>query len=73
MIMPRMNGTELIARIKESHKDAKTMIMTAYGITQDSVDENIKVIPKPFDMDTLALAIKESLNEKKGDSAAAAD
>ncbi len=65
MIMPRMNGLELLTKLKEARQPAKAMIMTAYGVTADSVDKSIRVLPKPFDMDTLAQVVRESLAEKE--------
>jgi len=73
MIMPRMNGTELISRLKQTHEEAKTLIMTAYGVTDESVDCSVKVLPKPFDMETLAHVVKESLSRRRTDAAAAPD
>ena len=61
MIMPRMNGVELVTKLKEIHEEAKTLIMTAYGVKEESVD--IPILPKPFDMDTLAEVVKGSLTK----------
>jgi two-component system, cell cycle sensor histidine kinase and response regulator CckA len=61
MIMPKMSGTELISKLKEDENSAKTLIMTAYGVTKESVDNDTIIIPKPFDIDTLEKAIQDSL------------
>lgn len=61
MIMPGMRGTELIRRLKEVKGDLKALIMTGYtpDLEQRSVASN--VINKPFDLDTLSVAVRATL------------
>lgn len=61
MIMPRMNGWELISRMRECASTARALVMTGYGAVPNKPDDDTGIIAKPFDLDTLARAIKESL------------
>ncbi len=65
MIMPGMRGTELIKRLKELRGDLKTLIMTGY--TPDAEQRSLasNVLNKPFDVETLAKAVKETLVGKR--------
>lgn len=63
MIIPKIKGLELINRLKESGSKAKALIMTGYGASLQLNDSNTKIIHKPFDIDTLAKAVKSILNE----------
>ncbi|MFM1847281.1 MAG: hypothetical protein RL417_755 [Pseudomonadota bacterium] len=62
MIMPRMNGSEVIASIKESGRTTQWLMMTGYGYSPEGVDADTPVIPKPFDIVSLGRAVKEVLH-----------
>ena len=63
MIMPKMRGVDLIKQIRETHSDVRALLMTGYspGMHME-LDE--PVIHKPFDVDTLAKAVKKALNRE---------
>ncbi|MBX7137424.1 MAG: response regulator [Oligoflexia bacterium] len=61
MIMPKMNGTELISKLKASDSSVRTLVMTGYGLNPPGGDPSETVIPKPFDLQTLAKAVKQAL------------
>jgi CheY-like chemotaxis protein len=69
MIMPKMNGSELVGLLKQRQQDTKTLIMTAYGVTQDALGDSTRIIAKPFDIDTLAQTIRELLDGEQGEAA----
>jgi len=61
MVMPRMDGLELLSRLRESSGDTRALLMTGYGVIPGKSEDGTDVIPKPFDLDTLAKAVKTSL------------
>ncbi len=65
MIMPDINGVEIIRIIREIKSDIKVLISSGYGkenIDDDILDEgNIDFIQKPFVMQSLSEKIKELL------------
>ncbi|NLF24581.1 MAG: response regulator [Deltaproteobacteria bacterium] len=63
MIMPKMNGLELIKELRSKANTPKALIMTAYGVTQESLKGETKLIAKPFDIDSLAQTVRELLDE----------
>lgn len=62
MMMPKMDGLELLSNLKQSQSSAKALIMTGYGATHNLQDIAQGVLTKPFDMDTLALMVKQALH-----------
>jgi DNA-binding NtrC family response regulator len=69
MKMPRMNGLELLKRVKEGYPDAIVIIITAYGSIESSV-EAMKLgasdyLLKPFKPDQLALVLEKIARERK--------
>ena len=67
--MPGMSGMELFAEIRERGLSIPTIIMTAYGTT-DTTIEAIKqgafdYIEKPFDIDTLHTVLKKVKRQRK--------
>ena len=67
IMMPRMNGIEVLQRIKEKHPDTKVILLSGYGSTQDAV-EGIKsgafdYLTKPLDRDRLVAKIEQA-NER---------
>ena len=61
MVMPKMQGYELIDRAKDV-SNVVPVVMTGYGHTRETSIRKLNVIQKPFDIDTLAVAIREALN-----------
>jgi PAS domain S-box-containing protein len=62
MIMPRMHGLDLISKLKDADSKLKALVMTGYGVTNDTKSHACSVIPKPFDINTLAHAIRNALH-----------
>lgn len=63
MVMPKMRGVELIERIRNSRGSIRSLLMTGYNSDADSYD--MSVIHKPFDITTLAKAVKTTLTSEK--------
>lgn len=63
MVMPKMHGFELIERIRNNNPGAKALLMTGYGAATLRPPEAVKIINKPFDIETLAKAVKLSLEQ----------
>lgn len=64
MIMPRMHGMDLVSKLKSSNDKVKALVMTGYGVSAQSSAE-CGVLPKPFDIETLAHAVREALHPQK--------
>jgi signal transduction histidine kinase len=62
LVMPRMHGLEVLERIRGEYPHMKTLLMTGSGHVPNGNHQRQQVIPKPFDMETLASAIKSSLS-----------
>ncbi|MBE6184712.1 response regulator [Heyndrickxia ginsengihumi] len=65
MKIPGMDGIEILKRMKKIHSDIRVIIMTAYG-ELDMIEETKKLgalthFAKPFDIDDIRKAVKESL------------
>ena len=67
-IMPKLTGHEVYRRIKAVHPETKVIFCTGYDpeTAQSSfiVQENVALIEKPFDADTLLRAVREVLDEE---------
>lgn len=65
MTMPRMDGIELLSRIKGSRPDVPVIMMTAYGTVEKAVDAMKKgafdYITKPFQNEDLIRIIRKAL------------
>ena len=64
IMMPRMNGIEVLQRIKEKHPDTEVILLSGYCSTQDAV-EGIKsgafdYLTKPLDRDRLVAKIEQA-------------
>lgn len=69
LMMPEMNGLELLSRAKSIHPDINFIVMTAYASVDTAIEALKKgafdYITKPFKVDEIKLAIKKSLTQKK--------
>jgi len=65
MIMPRMNGTELLKSMKAARPAAKTILMSGYSeqfkTQQGGVLDQFSVLQKPFSMSSLVTAVRAAL------------
>lgn len=61
--MPRMNGIELLEKVKEKNPDTEVIIITGYGSVSSAVEAMKKgaydYITKPFDLDDLTIRVKK--------------
>jgi signal transduction histidine kinase/ActR/RegA family two-component response regulator len=68
IVMPRMSGSELAARLKAARPDVKILFMTGYseytGDSQDRRFTEIPVLQKPFSISSLVAKIREVLAAK---------
>ncbi|MGB8657594.1 MAG: sigma-54 dependent transcriptional regulator [Candidatus Zixiibacteriota bacterium] len=69
LMMPEMNGLELLSRVKSMDSDLDFIVMTAFA-SVDSAIEALKkgaldYITKPFKVDEIKIAVKKSLEQKK--------
>ena len=65
LIMPDMNGVELIQKVKQRHPNAVAIVITAYATIKTCVDAMrygaSDYITKPFDMDEIRAVVKRSV------------
>ena len=65
LIMPDMNGVELIQKVKQRHPNAVAIVITAYATIKTCVDAMrygaSDYITKPFDMDEIRAIVKRSV------------
>ncbi|MDM7915187.1 MAG: sigma-54-dependent transcriptional regulator [Candidatus Eisenbacteria bacterium] len=67
--MPRMDGAELLQRIKRDHPQIDVIMMTGYGTIQNAI-QAMKIgatdyITKPFDRDELLRAVNQILESRR--------
>ncbi|MCL5102922.1 MAG: sigma-54 dependent transcriptional regulator [Armatimonadetes bacterium] len=66
LIMPDINGVELLAAAKEIKPSMPVLMITAHGTIKSAVDAMkmgaLDYIPKPFDLDEIKLVIKNALD-----------
>ena len=65
LIMPDMNGVELIRKVKGRHPEAVAIVITAYATIKTCVDAMrygaSDYITKPFDMDEIRAVVKRAV------------
>ena len=75
LIMPDMNGVELIQKVKQKHPEAVAIVITAYATIKTCVDAMrygaSDYITKPFDMDEIRAVVKRAVSRAAETSAAA--
>ena len=62
-VMPKIQGLELVELLKKENHCKQTLVMTGYGASQQANDPSMQVLHKPFDLDTLAKAVKSTLKK----------
>lgn len=69
VVMPDMNGLDLLKKAREAHPDLPAVIITAYGAIPSAVDAMrngaLDYLTKPFDLDVLKRLVKVSFQEPK--------
>jgi PAS domain S-box-containing protein len=67
-IMPKLTGHEVYRRIKAQHPSARVIFVSGYdretGQSQPLFRENLRLVEKPFDADTLLRSVREALDEE---------
>ncbi len=75
LIMPDMNGVELIQKVKQRHPNAVAIVITAYATIKTCVDAMrygaSDYITKPFDMDEIRAVVKRAVSRAAESQAAA--
>jgi PAS domain S-box-containing protein len=65
VVMPKMNGRELVDRLRKLNLKFKTLFMSGYTINVIShhrgLDEGVHFIQKPFSHENLAVKVRETL------------
>lgn len=68
LIMPDMNGVELLTAAKDLCSNMSVLMITAHGTIKSAVDAMklgaLDYITKPFDLDDIKLVIKNALDRK---------
>jgi len=66
--MPGMNGIEVLKKLRETDKESRVILMTAYGdqhYMAQAEDLGVaKFIIKPFDLNDLKIQVEEILQDK---------
>ena len=69
LIMPDINGVELLSAAKEMNSGISVLMITAHGTIKSAVDAMklgaLDYIPKPFDLDEIKITVKNAL-ERRG-------
>lgn len=69
LIMPDINGVELLAAAKEIKPSMSVLMITAHGTIKSAVDAMklgaMDYIPKPFDLDDIKLLVQNALERKE--------
>ncbi|MEJ2323341.1 MAG: JAB domain-containing protein [Nitrospirota bacterium] len=70
MVMPDLSGFELMSRIRQTHPDIPLIITSGdvgYGADESAAGfRKVSFLPKPFDLATLSLRVRESLGRGGG-------
>lgn len=68
VIMPKMNGKELVEKLKSIYPEIKSLFMSGY--TENAIaihgilEEGIQYLQKPFTVESLARKVRDVLNKK---------
>lgn len=69
LMMPELNGLELLSRVKSLDPDANFIVMTAYASVDTAIEALKKgaydYLTKPFKVDEIRIAIKKALEQKR--------
>jgi two-component system, cell cycle sensor histidine kinase and response regulator CckA len=68
LIMPGMSGRDLAALLKVSRPDMVVLFMSGYNDSEiqrrDALDPGVAFLRKPFTLDELARAVRETLDQR---------
>lgn len=67
--MPRMGGLELLARIRESHPEVVTLIMTGYGTVETAIEAMKRgafdYVLKPFKVEEVMHTVRRGIEQQR--------
>ncbi len=67
LVMPEMDGLELLEAVRKKHKDIRVILLTAYGTVESAVKAMkfgaVDFLLKPVDFDMLSLKVKECFED----------
>jgi len=63
VVMPRMDGPEMAAKVRESHPDMKVIFISGYTeeAFRDRLTHDVHFLPKPYNLKQLAAKVKQVL------------
>lgn len=62
VVMPEMSGRELAGRVRKRRPELKVLLTSGYAPDEPSGDTDEDILPKPFDVAALAVAIRAALD-----------
>ncbi len=69
LIMPDINGVELLQKVKQLHPHCSAVIVTAYGSIKSAVEAMrlgaFNYLTKPFDIDEVRMIVKKALEHRE--------
>ncbi len=69
LIMPEMNGFEVLKRIKEKYTQLPVIIITAHGSIENAIKATklgaFDFIEKPIDRDKLLISVRNAVDQNK--------
>ncbi len=68
VVLPRMNGKQIAARLRETHPGLEVLYMSGYAtdviVHHGAVDEGVNFVPKPLSFESLARKVREVLDAR---------
>lgn len=64
VVMPDMNGPQLVQHLSKSHPEMKAIYMSGYTRGAIEMDETIVMVQKPFSPKELARKVREALDDR---------
>jgi two-component system, cell cycle sensor histidine kinase and response regulator CckA len=74
IVMPRMNGVELMEALSESHPDLPVILMSGYAtaaLADMGIASPCSILPKPFPAERLLAEVYRCIGQRNGGSSAA--
>ena len=74
IVMPRVNGVELMQAVAESHPDVPVVLMSGYAtaaLSELGIATPCSILPKPFPAERLLAEVHRCMRSRGGGSSAA--
>jgi CheY-like chemotaxis protein len=74
IVMPRMNGVELMEALAKSHPDLPIILMSGYAtatLSEMGIVSPCSILSKPFPAERLLAEVQRCLTQRNGGSSAA--